>query len=66
MPQTVLKQMIQKGDMLRSEEYATEFLYILGKDGYRTNMYENVDGYMREIDRQIIYMHQFFYIWKLF
>ena len=39
-PQTVLKQMIQKGGMLRSEEYSTEFLNILRKDVHRTNMYE--------------------------
>ena len=60
LPQTVLKQMIQKGGMLRSEEYATEFLNILRKDGHRTNMYENVDGYLKDKDRQTIYMHQFF------
>ena len=52
--------MIQKGGMLRSEEYATEFLNILRKDGHRTNMYENVDGYLKDKDRQTIYMHQFF------
>ena len=51
--------MIQKGDMLRSEEYATELSNILRKDGYRTNMYENVDGYLKDKDRQTIYMHQF-------
>ena len=60
LPQTVLKQMIQKGGMLRSEEYATEFINILRKDGHRTNMYENVDGYLKDKDRQTIYMHQFF------
>ena len=38
LPQTVLKQMVQKGGMMRSEEYAREFLTILGKDGNRTNM----------------------------
>ena len=36
LPQTVLKQMIQKGGMLRSEEYETEFLNILRKDGHGT------------------------------
>ena len=46
--------------MLRSEEYAREFLNILRKDGNRTNMYENVDGYLKDRDRQTIYMHQFF------
>ena len=60
LPQTVLKQMVQKGDILRSEEYAREFLTILRKDGNRTNMYENVDGYLKDKDRQTIYMHQFF------
>ena len=59
LPQTVLKQMIQKGGMLRSEEYATEFLNILRKDGHMTKMYENVDGYLKDKDRQTIYMHQF-------
>ena len=29
-------------------------------DGYRTNMYENVDGYLKDKDRQTIYMHQIF------
>ena len=29
-------------------------------------MYENVDGYLKDKDRQTIYMHQFFYVWKLF
>ena len=60
LPQTVLKQMVQKGWMMRSEEYAREFLTILRKDGNRTNMYENVDGYLKDKDRQTIYMHQFF------
>ena len=46
--------------MLRSEEYAAEFLNILRKDGHRTNMYENVDGYLKDKDRQTIYKHQFF------
>ena len=60
LPQTAFKQMVQKGGMLRSEEYAREFLNILRKDGNRTNMYENVDGYLKDKDRQTIYMHQFF------
>ena len=60
LPQTVLKQMVQKGGILRSEEYEREFLTILRKDGNRTNMYENVDGYLKDKDRQTIYMHQFF------
>ena len=37
---------------MRSKEYATEFLTILQKDGNRTNMYENVDGYLKDKDRQ--------------
>ena len=40
LPQTVFKIMAQKGGMLRSEDYAREFLNILRKDGSRTNMYE--------------------------
>ena len=60
LPQTVLKQMVQKGGMMRSEEYAKEFLTILRKDGNRTNMHENMDGYLKYKDRQTIYMHQFF------
>ena len=60
LPQTVFKQMVQKGGMLRSEEYAREFLNILRKEGNRTNMYENVHGYLKNKDRQTIYMHQFF------
>ena len=60
LPQTVFKQMVQKGGMLRSEEYAREFLNILRKDGNRTNMYGNVDGYLKNKDRQTIYLHQFF------
>ena len=51
LPQTVFKQMVQKGGMLRSEEYEREFLNILRKDGNRTNMYENVDGYLKDRDR---------------
>ena len=47
LPQTVLKQMVQKGGMLRSKEYAREFLNILRKDGNRTNMYETVNGYLK-------------------
>ena len=42
LPQIVFKQMVQKGGMLRSEEYAREFLNILRKDGNRTNMYEDI------------------------
>ena len=60
LPQTVFKQMVQKGGMMRSEEYAREFLNILRKDGNRTNMYENVDGYLKDRDRQTIDMHQLF------
>ena len=60
LPQTVFKQMVQKGGMLRSEKYAREFPNILRKDGNRTNMYENLDGYLKNKDRQKIYMHQFF------
>ena len=60
LPQTVFKQMVQKGGILRSEEYAIEFLNNLRKDGNRTNMYENVDGYLKDRDKQTIYMHQFF------
>ena len=45
LPQTVLKQIVQKGGMMRCEEYTREFHTILRKDGNRTNMYENVDGY---------------------
>ena len=52
LPQTVFKQMVQKAGMLRSEEYAREFLNILRKDGNRTKMYENVDGYLKETDKQ--------------
>ena len=44
LPQTVLKQMVQKGGMMRSEEYAREFT-ILRKDGNRTNMYENAQSH---------------------
>ena len=33
LPQTVFKQMVQKESMLRSEEYAREFLNILRMDG---------------------------------
>ena len=40
--------MVQKGGTLRSEEYAREFLNILRKVGNRTNMYENVDGYLKK------------------
>ena len=57
---TVFMQMVQKGGMLRSEKYAREFLNIFRKDGKRTNMFENVDGYLKDKDRQTIYMHQFF------
>ena len=60
LPQTVFKQMVQKGGMLRSEEYARECLNILRMDGNRTNMYGNVDGYLKNKDRQTIYLHQFF------
>ena len=60
LPQTVFKQMVQKGSMLRSEEYAKEFCKILRRDGNRRNMFENVDGYLKNKDRQTIYMHQFF------
>ena len=51
--------MVQKGGIMGSEEYAREFLTILKKDGNRTNMYENVDGYLKDKDRQTIYMYQF-------
>ena len=60
LPQTVFKQMVQKGGMLRSEKYARGFLNILRKEINRTNMYQNVDGYLKNKDRQTIYMHQFF------
>ena len=36
---------------MKSEEYAREFLTILRKDGNRTNIYENVDGYSEDKDR---------------
>ena len=52
--------MIQKGGMLKSEQYASEFLNILRKDGNRTSMYENVDQYLKDRVRQTIYMHQIF------
>ena len=35
LPQTVSEQMVQKGGMMRKEEYAREFLTILRKDGNR-------------------------------
>ena len=59
-PQTVLKQIVEKGGMMRKEEYAREFITILRKDGNRTIMYENVDAYLKDKDRQTIYIHQFF------
>ena len=52
LPQTVFKQMVQKGGMVRSEEYAREFLNILRKDGNSTNIYKNVDGYLKNKDKQ--------------
>ena len=65
LPQTVLKQMVQKGDILRSEEYAREFLIILRKDENRTNMYENVDGYLKDKDKHNLHA-SVFHVWKLF
>ena len=32
--------MVQKGGMMRSEEYA--------RDGNRTNMYKDMDGYLKD------------------
>ena len=36
LPQMVLKQMVQKGGIMKSEEYGREFLTILRKAGNRT------------------------------
>ena len=50
LPHTVLKQMVQKRGMIRSEEYAREFLTIFSKGGNGTNMYDYVDGYLKDKD----------------